>query len=432
MPKLNYLCRALVVGLAFTALDPSLVAFAKPKAPAREVIETTLSGRKNPKATGLTSSVGKLLQKAQTLAEDEKYVEAVALIDEALTKAKTPYDRAKANQIKASYLYNAEKNTDAIAAARAALAADGLDNIEFLQTKLMIAQLLTQDEKYEDAIKAFDEFAAESPKVKGSEYIIQSSNYYYLEKYKEAITFADKAFATGEEPSKAWAQLRLNSFYQGEDYDGAVKYATELMAKEPENKQWLSIAVSSYLSLEKYKDAITLLNAAKAKNMLDSDGLWTQLYQLYSNDEQYAQAGATIEEGISKGFLKADAPRMIALGQNYTTAGQDLEGKPEGKAMLDKAIDAFKRAIPLDMKSGEAEVWLGQLLLLDRDDPKGALGYLSSAVTKTLKSPGNAYYLLGVAQEQSGNKAAARVSLVKAQGYPESKTNATNYLKNLR
>ena len=431
MTVLRKLSYALTFGLAFTALDPALVAFAKAKEPAREVIETTLSGRKNPK-TSIGNSVAKLLQKAQKLAEEEKFSEALVVLEQALTKTKTPYEIAKTNQIKASYLYNTEDYDGALLAGRAAVAADGLDNVEHLQSKLFVAQMLNQSEKYEEAIVAFNDFAADAPKVKGTEYIMQASNYYNLDKFKDAIVFADKAFASGDAPGNAWYQIRLNSFYQGEDYEGAAAYAKELMAKDPDNRQWLSLAVSSYLSLDKNTEALALLNDAKGKNQLDSEALWTQLYQLYSNNDQFSEAGAAIEEGIAKGFLKNDVKRVSALAQNYYMGAQAAEGEPKGKLMLDKAIEAFKRAIPLDPKSGEAELWLGQIFLLDKDEPKAGQDYLASAVTKTLEKPGNAFYLLGVAQDQTGNRVAAKASLIKAQGYPESKGNATSYLKNFK
>ncbi len=431
MTVLRKLSCALTFGLAFTALDPALIAFAKAKEPAREVIETTLSGRKNPKIS-IGNGVSKLLQKAQKLAEDEKFPEALVVLEEALTKAKTPYEIAKTNQIKASYLYNTENFDGAILAGRAAVAANGLDNVEHLQSKLFIAQLLNQNNKYEDAIAAFNDFAADAPKIKGTEYMMQASNYYNLDKFKDAIIFADKAFATGDTPANAWYQIRLNSLYQGENYEGAAAYAKELMAKDPDNRQWLSLAVSSYLELDKNTEALALLNDAKGKNQLDSEALWTQLYQLYSNNDQFSEAGAAIEEGIAKGFLKADEKRMSSLGQNYYMGAQAVEGKPEAKPMLDKAIAAFKRAIPLDPKSGEAELWLGQIYLLDKDEPKPSRDYLASAVTKTLAKPGNAFYLLGVAEDQSGNRVAAKAALIKAQGYPESKGNATTYLKNFK
>lgn len=420
---------ALIVGA--TSMVHIDLALAKAKAEAPVTIEQTLTGRTNPKKLGLSNnSLSKLLNKAQTLAGDDKFEEALVQLDLALAKAKTPYDIAKTQQIKSSYLYNLDRMTDAAAAAREAIKADGLDNVEHLQTKFLLAQLLTQAEDYPGSIAAFNDYAADAPKIKGSEYILQAGNYYYTDDFKNAIIFADKAFATGDEPAKAWYQIKLNSYYQGEDYAGAVTYAKELMIKEPDNRQYLSIIVSSYLSEDKYDEALVTLNEAKGKGLLDSDALWRQLYQLYANSEKYDLAAGAIEEGVSKGFLKADAKLMNSLGQNFYMAAQDLEESPAAKPMFEKAIAAFKQAIALDAKDGEAELWLGQLLLLDLDDPKQARGHLASATAKTLARPGNAYYLLGVAEDQSGNRAAAKAALVKAQGYPESKTNATNYLKN--
>ena len=433
MITLRNLGCAVALALGVSSMVQVDVAMAKAKVEAPAGIEKTLTGRTNPKKTGLSNnSLSKLLNKAQSLAEEEKFDEALAQLELALAKAKTPYDFAKTYQIKASYLYNVDRMTDAAAAAREAIKADGLDNLEHLQTKFLLAQLLTQSEDYAGSITAFDDYAADAPKVKGSEYILQAGNYYYTDDFKNAIVFADKAFATGDEASKSWYQIKLNSFYQGEDYAGAVAYAKELMVKEPDNRQYLSIIVSSYLSEDKNDEALATLVDAKGKGMLDSDALWRQLYQLYANSDKFEQAAGAIEEGIAKGFLKSDAKLITTKGQNYYMAGQDLEEKPGAKQLFEKAIAAFKEAITLDAKDGEADLWLGQLLLLDMDDPKQAREHLAAATGKTLARPGNAFYLLGVAEDQAGNRVAAKAALIKAQGYSESKTNATNYLKNFK
>lgn len=423
---------ALALGVSsMVQIDVAMAAKAKVEAPT--VIEKTLTGRTNPKkATLSNNSLSKLLNKAQDLAEEEKYAEGLAQLDLALAKAKTPYDFSKTYQIKASYLYNMDRMAEAVSAAREAIKADGLSNLEHLQTKFLLAQLLTQAEDYPGSIAAFNDYAADAPTVKGSEYILQAGNYYYTDDFKNAIVFADKAFATSDTPAKSWYQIKLNSYYQGEDYAGAIAYAKELMVAEPENRQYLSIIVSSYLSEDKNDEALKVLAEAKDKGMLDSDALWRQLYQLYANTDKFEQAANAIEEGISKGFLKPDAKLITTQGQNFYMAAQDLDEAPGAKPLFDKAIATFKKAITLDPKDGEAELWLGQLLLLDMDNPKLAREHLLAATNKTLARPGNAYYLLGVAEDQADNRAAAKAALIKAQGYSESKTNATNYLKNFK
>lgn len=423
---------AIALSLGFAVSFTGPVAFAKKSEPKAEVIEQLKSGRKNPKPK-INERISKKLNKAFELAAEEKFDEAVALMDEILAvKKATPYERSKANQLKANFLYNQEKYDEAVAAARAAIAADGLNNVEHLQTKLMVSQILRANEKDAEAIKAWDEWAADAPKISGLDYVVQANNYYSLENYAEAVRLVDLALATGDKPEKNWYQFKANSLYQGEKYEEAAAYAKELMVKDPSDKQWLTLAVSAYLALEKYPDALELLNNAKAKNMLDTEALWTQLYQLYTYQEKYAEAGAAIEEGMAKGFLKSDAKHLSDLGQNYYTGAQDAkEDSPEAKAMLNKAVDAFKKALPMAGNDGTPELWLGQIALFEQDQPKVARDYLSSATKKTLKQPGNAFYLLGVAEDQVGNKAAARVALTEALKHKESMTNAQNYLKNL-
>jgi predicted Zn-dependent protease len=419
----------LVLGLSLSA--PMLSA-AKEKAPAVEVMEVTKTGRKNPKIK-ISASNSKKLNKALALMQDEKYDESLAVVESILAGAKaTPYEKSKGNQLKSNIYYFQDKYPEALLASRAAIAADGLPNIEHVQLKFQAVQLLVQQEKYDEAVAAFKEYEAEAPKIKGDEYVALAGSYYYQDKYPEAIAAIDQALATGEAPKQNWLQIKANSLYSGENFEGTVAYLKELLVKDPTNKQWMSLAVSSYLSLDKYPEATTMLLDAKAKGLLDTEALWTQLHQLYTYQEKYAEAAAVIEEGISKGVLKADAKRLSDLGQNYYTASQELEGKPEAKALLAKAVDAFTRGAAVSADDGTSELWLAQIELFENENSKRARELLLVASKKKLKQPGSAFYYLGVAEHQLGNIPAARAALNEALKYPETKSQATSYMKNLR
>jgi hypothetical protein len=441
--KLKTLASALALAFLLnigTAPMTSDVAFAAKKEAAAkpEVLEKTLSGRTNP-AAKIGGKVSKLLQKATKLSESEKieepkrYIDAIAILDQVLAMPKlTPYELSKAQQIKASFAYNADQIPMAIEAANAAVKGNGLNNVEHLQTMMMVTQLLYQNEQYDESIKAFDAYVAEAPKIKGSDYVMQASNYYNQDKFKETVAFIDKALASGDEPQKAWYQLKANSLYQAEDYKAAAAYLKELMAKDPKEKQWVNLAASSYISEENYTEALNVLQTAKKNGLFDSPEMWKQLFGLYQNAERYVDAANTIEEAVAAGGLKRDASTMNSLGQNLYTAAQDLDGKPEAKPLLERAEKAFKEAIALDPADGTADVWMGQLNMFERDNQKAARDHLAAAVTKKVSQIGNAYYLLGVAEFNLGNMAPAKAALTKALGYPESKSNATAFMKNLK
>ena len=425
------LITALALGLGLSLSAPSVSA-AREKTPAVEVIEVTKTGRKNPKIK-TSASASKKLNKAIELMQEEKYDEAMVIVDAIIGNAKgTPYEKSKGNQLKSNIFYYQDKFAEALVASRDAITADGLSNIEHLQLKSQVVQLLVQQEKYDEAVTAFKDYEADAPSIKGDEYATLAGSYYYQDKYPEAIAAIDKALATGEAPKQNWQQIKVNSLYQSENFPGALSYLNELMAKDPANKQWISLAVSSYLSLDQYPEATSLLLSAKEKGLLDSEALWTQLHQLYTYQEKYAEAAATIEEGMSKGMLKADAKRLSDLGQNYYTASQELDGKPEAKALLDKAVDAFTRGAAVSTDDGTSELWLAQIELFERENSKRARELLLVASKKKLKQPGSAFYYLGVAEHQLGNIAAARTALNEALKYPETKSQATSYMKNLR
>ena len=422
---------ALMLGLGLALSAPNVSA-AKEKTPAIEVIEVTKLGRKDPKIKS-SASASKKLNKALEMMQDEKYDEALVIVETIVSNAKaTPYEKSKGNQLKSNILYFQDKFPEALSASRAAIAADGLTNVEHLQLKFQVVQLLVQQEKYEEAVAAFKEYEADAPKIKGDEYVALAGSYYYQDKFPEAIAAIDQALATGETPKQNWLQIKANSLYTGENYEGAITYLKELLVKDPKNKQWTSLVVSSYLSLDKFPEATAMLLDAKAKGLMDSEALWTQLYQLYTFQDKYAEAAATIEEGIAAGMLKADAKRLSDLGQNYYTAAQELDGKPEAKPLLTKAIDAFTRGAAVSPDDGTSELWLAQIELFENENNKRARELLLVASKKKLKQPGSAFYYLGVAEHQLGNIAAARAALNEALKYPETKSQATSYMKNLR
>jgi predicted Zn-dependent protease len=430
-PLFKRLVAAMAIVLGLSVSTPNLVE-AKSKAPVVEVIEVTKSGRKDPKPK-ISAKANTKLSKAFKLMEGEKYDEAIVLLDEILNAPKaTPYEISKANQLKSNALYSTDRFLDAVAASQAAVKANGLSNKEHLEQMLVVAQLLMQEDKFDDAIAAFAAYEAEAPRMKGDDFALLASAYYNQDKFKEAITAIDKAFATGEPPKKPWNQIKVNSLYQGEDFAGAIAYLKELMAKEPNEKQWMNMLYSSYIGMDDYPSAIKALEDGKAKGLLTDETLWSQLYNLYISEERYNEAAASIEEGISKGVLKTDVKSLNALGQVYYTAAQDWDGKPEGKDMLKKAVEVYQRAIALNTNNGEPELWMAQIELFENDNSAAARDFAKKALSKELKSKGSAYYYLGVAEHQLENIPAARAALTEAAKFKETQTQAQSYMKNLR
>lgn len=419
---------ALVLALASVAMiSPSLVI-----AKDGEVAELKASGRKNPRIKS-TAKGSKILNKAYDLHSEEKFDEALAELDKLLGGRASPYEQSKAHQIKANLYYEKDDMAAAVAEAKAALDTNGLDNKEHLDVMLTYAQLLYANEQFDDAIKAYEAYIADAPQVKGEAYASLAACHYEKEDWASAVQMVDKALATGDKPQNNWLQIKINALYQSENYEAAIAFLKELLAKDPGNAQYNNMLVSSYLQTEKNQEALDHLLAMKSAGKFDSELLWKQLYQLYQSEDKWVESTAIIEEAVAAGGLKATSELYVDLGEAWFAAADGLAEKETAKRAeyMGKALAAFEKAAA-SATSGMPDLWRCQILL-DQDKAGDAVKACDAALGKGgLKDQGNAHYLHGVALFEVGKTAEARAALNKALAFPESKRNAESMLSNLR
>ena len=130
---------------------------------------------------------------------------------------------------------------------------------------------------------------------------------------------------------------------------------------------------------------------------------------------------------IGAGSVSAAAVIAIILGVQF------MQAPPPGDSYAlaeddSHAIEAYGKAAGMS-KDGNVDYVRGSLLL-NNDRGKEAVEALRQAVAKGgLKQPGEAYILLGDAENNENNSAAATAAWEKAKGYPSTKTMAEQRLK---
>lgn len=420
------------ITLEFCLLANSTGVLADSAGHGQTVIKTTLSGRVNV-YPALRNWFTNMLKRAAELADNDHYPEAVDVLRKTLEQESlTRYEIAKAQQTLAIYYSVLGNYQQAYDATQAAVAANGLDNVEHLQAMYKGVQLLNTMAKFKESAADFDKYQQEAPRVAGSEYLMQAANYFYQNDYKAAIRYADKAFATGDKPASNWYQFKATSLLQGGDFEGAVAYCLQQMARQPGNSQWMSMLVDAYAAMEKYPEALALMNEARAKGGWNTEAEVTQLYQLYAKAGHFADAADAIDAALAAGQLQASIRNLNAKGQFLYQAAQDLKGKPAAIPLLERAIDSLNKAAAADPADGNAEFWLGQIAVFAQDDNLKARDYFASATSKNLKHPGLAWYYLGGVEDHLNNEVAAKAALTKALNDPESKEVAQSYLKGVK
>lgn len=429
-----HMWKSLLTAVALTLAALSLVAVPTPAQAQRgknkePTLEVTKSGRKNPKQQP-SNAARRILGKIIDAYNDDKYDVALAEIEKLLANPRiNNFDRSKAYQIKSNILYGQDDNAGALEAAKQAIAADGLSNLEHLELKLFVAQLHSLLEQPKEAIAAWNDWAVDAPSINGDQYALQAQNYYEAEDFAKAIEFIDKAIAAGPEAKDSWYSLKYNAFVVSENFDGLLAYTEQLTKQFPGNGRYAGWYVGALIEKERYPDALAVLEGMKAAGTLKEETQWKQFYQLYLYVDKPLESARVIEEGLANGALKPSCALAIDLGENYYSAA--TAGAQQDRALLQKAYDAYASGFPI-CEEGTPWLWTCQIDI-EREQYAQAREHCTSALAKgNMKQTGNAHYLLCVAEYELNNTAAARQACTAALGFSESKRNAEQLLKSLR
>lgn len=349
--------------------------------------------------------------------QDDKAAEILHKVVE--DKRASAYARALALQALGQIDWQKDDYPSAIESMRQAVKLDALPNKAQFQAIYQIAQLSLLQEKYQEALDAITDWFKQSGAQTADAYAIQGNAYYRLDKFQDAINSLKEALAIAEKPNESWMQIIMACYFELEQYDEAGKVAEQQLAKDPNNKKLIQQLSSIYINAKQEQKALDLMASAKQKGLITTEEDYKQLAQLYNYADKSKESTAILMEGLQKGVLKPAYDIYKLLGDAYALAQDDPH-----------AIDAYGKASPF-AKDGNVDYLRGHLLL-DADRSKEAKDALTQAIAKGgLKQEGEAYILLGNAEYDLGNNAAAIAAYQKAKNYPSTQKMAESWLKSI-
>jgi tetratricopeptide (TPR) repeat protein len=312
-----------------------------------------LATRKDPNIKA-TNKGGKALREIIAAFDAKKADEVIAKV-EALTadSSMNAYDKGFAYQIAASVEADRDppNHAKAVDYYQKAIATDGLDNNGHYQMLYNLAVVQNELEKYADSLASLDRFLNETKTDK-----------------PEMVGFKAYLLSQLERPAEA-----------------AVLYE-QILAKNPNDKSTLMNAVALYQQAGNDKRVKELLDSARSKNMLTTDGEYRTLYVPLINAGKLADAVALIDEGIAKGAIKPSQK----LANDYSVIAQTYYGD-ENTA---KAIEMYKRAAAAS-ENGEAALNLARVLRNENRIAE-AKQAAQEALNKGLKKPEDAKKILAL------------------------------------
>lgn len=411
---------ALLLGVASS---PALARKSDDAKPKKEVLYPNAT-RVEPKLDLTSEKDQKNLNAGLDAVNEGDKAKAEQVLQPIIDGSKSKYAQALALQGMASLHYNDGDTKGAIASLQRSLALGVMPNDTYFQLMYMLAQFQMADEQYQPALDTITKWRAEGKKETADSYALEGNADYRLNKYPEAIAAITKAKSLTDKPQPTWDQILMASYAESGQNDKAAALAQSQLGANPDDPNALNNAVAVLTQAQKYPQAIQMLESARAAGKLTKDTQYVNLAKLYLITGQDSadpapnatKAGQVLEEGISKGVVKADADTYVLLGQSAELANN-----------TGKAIDYYNKAEPT-ATDGEPALRSGRLLLSENKYSQ-AKTLIQRGIDKGVKHKGTAYMLLAEAERGLKNKPGAIDAMKKAAQDPETAAKAKAWLQ---
>lgn len=370
------------------------------------------------KRVGLRRQVAEKLLAANELLDEEKYDEALALVNEAADRRKLgPGDLAQIHRFRGYIYVNKGMNEKAVEELQKSLDAKGLDLAAEQTTTYSLAQLYTQLGKYDEALGLVDAYFASIETPKPDAYYLKAMILVQQEKFAEALAPARMAVDMSPQPRESWVQLLVAIYGNQKDYPNVARTLQRLIVMSPGKKTyWVQLAAVQHF-LERDAQAAATLGLADEAKLLAEDKEYRQLARLQFLRDLPYQCATTVENGMTTGKVKEDADAYRLVSNCYLAARE-----------YDRALAPLAKAGELS-PDGDMYMLLGQMHL-QRERYAEALDALERSLAKAKpEQRGPVQLLLGVSQLGAEKYDAAERSFRAALADAKVRGAAESYLK---
>jgi hypothetical protein len=375
--------------------------------------------REEPAKLSANSKFKNKLSKLEKLYFAEDYAGAIAGAEEILADPKaSPQEQSSAASAAAFAALRADNdNVRAIAFAKRALDANGLQNANHYQLMLELARMHSNDDQYAEALAVVDKYLAETRFNDPAAHEVRGYALYQLDRYPEAIEALKLAIGPDGTASGNVNTMLLRSYVAAERFAEATALAEAIAAQTPDDKKAQLNLANVYAEAEQPAKAVAVFERLRAAGKLTDSADYEAGIRVLSNlDGREKDLVSFINEGLAKSILKPDAQVYGQLGQAYYNADQ-----------IGDAIAAWEKAAPL-AKDGELYLNLAIVSLQD-DRYAGAKAAAQQAIAKGVRKPGKAWLVIAAAEQGLGNDAGIIAAYREAAKDPATREEAQKMLQ---
>ena len=270
---------------------------------------------KTKETVAMSQQVYEKLAEIQELIEAKDYATAerqtVELRDR---KGLSDYELAQIWNITAYSYYLQERYDDAIRAYDQVLAQPGLPEALMQSTLKTKSQLMFTQEDYEGALEVIRELMAIIPEPSADVLMIEGQALFQLARYDEALvpikTAIDMYREQGQKPKENWLLLLRVIYFEQKDYENMLEVVKELIAYYPKDTYVLTLA-GIYSELGDTKKQLALTEVLYDQGMLNTSSHITNLANLYLVQGKKQEAIDKFENALATNPMMPGTPGRV-------------------------------------------------------------------------------------------------------------------------
>ena len=336
--------------------------------------------------SSMRESIYKELARAQEEAEENKFAEALRLLDKLSGQELNSYERTQLWNLYAFVYHAQERYPQAIDAFKKLLAEEELDEAMEARAVYSLAMLYFATEDWQNAIDTINRWSSLTPAPKSQAYELLAEAHYQLKEYRKAIPPLRKTIelkrAEGQ-PVAERSYLLLRSAYAAlREHDQVAAVLEELIRHFPGDKYWIQLA-GAYGEAGEGRKQLNALELAHLQGYLDTQQELLMLAGLLLGNDLPYRAGKVLEKGLEEGVVESTLENWRLLSQAWTLAHEDR-----------RAIPALTRAARMS-EDGELDMVLAQSHINLEQWESAAECARTGIGKRGLRRPDQAHVMLG-------------------------------------
>jgi tetratricopeptide (TPR) repeat protein len=287
---------------------------------------------KTKKAQAVSKEVFDRITKAQEMVDEKNYKGALRSLNGLYNPDKlTEYEQANVLNYLGFVHYNMDNVRDAIGTYKKLLAIPSLEPQMAKSTTFTMAQLLTVEERYAEALKAIDEWFFLEPNPAPQPFILKAQILYNLNRYKEMVEPIENAMQVARKRETAvkedWYGLLNFAYFQQENYTKVRDIQKILLETWPKARYWKSLA-GAFVELGQDRMLIYAYDAAFTQGMLIKDTEFVTMAQLFLQAEVPYKAATLLDEKMKAGIVAKSEKNYRLLSQAWQLSMEDERAIP--------------------------------------------------------------------------------------------------------